>query len=67
MTLSHYTSRYPTVGLSRDKYLFVQVTTRTYPVMVMLYDLFYTKVNGVSVKRLQPELFLYLNEIALAY
>jgi LAGLIDADG DNA endonuclease family/Cytochrome C oxidase subunit II, transmembrane domain len=67
MTLTPYVIRYPSVGLSRGKYLFVQASTRSYPYLSTLFELFYSLHNGKWVKVISSNLILYLDDIALAY
>lgn len=67
LELSHYTVSYPTIALSRGKYLFMQVSTRAYPMLLTLYHLFYKQVDGVTVKYISWELLSYLDDVALAY
>ena len=45
----------------------MQVSTRSYPIMLTLYDLFYPLIEGVRVKAITIDLLTYLDEIALAY
>lgn len=65
--LSHYTVSYPTIALSRGKYLFMQVSTRAYPILLTLHRLFYKEVDGKYVKYISWELLSYLDDVALAY
>ena len=46
---------------------FMQVSTRSYPIMLTLYNLFYPIVNGQRVKLITLSLLPYLDNIALAY
>jgi len=45
----------------------MQVSTRSYPIMLTLYNLFYPIVNGQRVKLITLSLLPYLDNIALAY
>ena len=67
-SLAHYCSRYPSLAVSRGKYYFIQVSTRSYPMLTDLYKLFYREIGqGKVVKVISLELVHYLDDIALAY
>jgi hypothetical protein len=65
--LAHYCVRYPLLGLSRGKYFFLQVPTRSFPILRSLYELFYPIVGGKRVKLITLGVLAYLDDIALAY
>jgi len=45
----------------------MQVITRSFPIMLKLYNLFYTRINGKVVKGITLDLLNYLDPIVLAY
>lgn len=66
MYLIHYVSSMPIIAVTKlgaKSYLATVFQTRSYPVFLFLYNLFY--VN--KVKTISDELFHYINPIALAY
>nr|QCI56427.1 hypothetical protein [Hypsizygus marmoreus]QKJ80206.1 hypothetical protein [Hypsizygus marmoreus] len=71
--LSHYCGIYPFFNVSApygsngNRYYFMQVRTRSYPIMLTLYDMFYTVTNKKAVKTINYGLLSYLDDIALAY
>lgn len=68
--LSHYCTRYPLISKSirnGNTHYSIQVMTRSYPTMLILYNLFYTVTNRKAVKTINYDLLPYLDEIALAY
>lgn len=67
LRLSHYCSQFPTLSISRGKYHFMQVHTRSYPFMLTLEKLFYSIVDGKRIKVISPDLLFYIDDIALAY
>jgi len=70
LQLIHYCVRYPRLNVSTRhgvKYPFMQVSTRSYPILLTLYNLFYPIINGQRVKLITLDLLPYLDNIALAY
>ncbi len=67
LTLSHYCQAMPRVGISRKVHLFMQIHTRSYPILLALYNLFYQLIDGKYVKVITPALLTYIDAIALAY
>ena len=45
----------------------MNVVTRSYTKLLILYPLYYTTRNGTKIKTINNELLIYLDEIALAY
>ena len=45
----------------------MQVSTRSYPIMLTLYNLFYPEIDGIRVKAITIDLLTFLDDIALAY
>jgi hypothetical protein len=50
-------------------FVFLNVVTRIYTKLLILYHLFYTTIKGTKIKiiRINNELLIYLNDFALAY
>lgn len=71
MNLCHYCSQMPYYYPAKRNSIsvpFIQVITRTYPILLFLHSLFYVKdVNGKFTKVITWQLYPYLNEIVLAY
>jgi hypothetical protein len=69
LQLSHYCSQYPSLTVSRKIYYFMQIHTRSYPIMLTLYNLFYSADNpkGKITKFISPDLLIYLDRVVLAY
>jgi LAGLIDADG DNA endonuclease family len=69
-TLGHYCSKLPRLQFSVRAETVVgtmQVITRSFPIMLKLYNLFYTRINGKVVKGITLDLLNYLDPIVLAY
>jgi hypothetical protein len=63
-------ARYPLINVSirnGNNHFFLNVVTRSYPNLLIFYELFYTTRNGKKIKTINNELLIYLNEISLAY
>lgn len=67
LSLSHYCPRIPSLGLSRGKYFFVKLSTRSYPFFTPLFNLFYVKKDGQYVKTITYALVPYLDAVALVF
>lgn len=68
--LSHYCGRYPLLNISTRKgntYSSINVVTRSYPKMLIFFNLFYEIKKDKAVKTINYELLPYLDDIALAY
>jgi hypothetical protein len=68
--LQHYCGRFPRFvsAFRKGTYVpFFQVMTRSYPQLMSLYRLFYTKIDGKMVKVITLDILPYLNPISLAY
>lgn len=63
----HYCSQYPSLTVSRKIYYFMRFHTRSYPIMLSLYNLFYTIEKDKITKTISPDLLYYLDGRALAY
>lgn len=70
LNLSHYCVRFPILSVSIRNGIthpFMQVCTRSYPIMLTLYKIFYPIINGKRVKLITLGILPYLDEIVLAY